>query len=191
MSVSKREMPTWLVWLDLETTGSNEDEDCILELGFLVTDEELKVKSEHAYTAYTTHEEVEAWRATVDPVVRDMHERNGLWDAIEEPDALPLALLETEAISVFQSLGNRHDFILCGSGVSHFDRRFLKEHLPRFERWFRYYSIDVGVLRRSLELIGRTDALLAKQEKAHRALDDARYHLEEMRHIKSVLGAAP
>jgi hypothetical protein len=54
----------------------------------------------------------------------------------------------------------------------------------------RYYSIDVGVLRRSLELIGRTDALLSKQDKAHRALADARYHLEEMRHIKSVLGAA-
>jgi oligoribonuclease (3'-5' exoribonuclease) len=62
--------------------------------------------------------------------------------------------------------------------------------MPRLTKWFRYYSIDVGVLRRSLELIGRTDALLSKQDKAHRALADARYHLEEMRHIKSVLGAA-
>jgi oligoribonuclease (3'-5' exoribonuclease) len=165
----------------LETTGSKEDEDCILEVGFVVADEDLTIRSEHAYVGGVAR--------AADPVVVDIHDRNGLWDAIAGPDAFPLPNVESEAISVFQPLGNRHDFILCGSGVSHFDRRFLKEHLPRFERWFRYYSIDVGVLRRSLELIGSADALLPKQDKAHRALDDVRYHLEEMRHIKGVLGA--
>jgi oligoribonuclease (3'-5' exoribonuclease) len=72
-----------------------------------------------------------------------MHERNGLWDAISRPEALPLLDVEAEAISVLQSLANKHDFVLCGSGVSHFDRRFLKSDMPRFERWFRYYSIEV------------------------------------------------
>ena len=32
------------------------------------------------------------------------------------------------------------------------------------------------------------DLLMPKQEKAHRALDDARLHLEELRHIKKALG---
>lgn len=51
---------------------------------------------------------------------------------------------KADIIGLFQSLGNKHDFILCGSGVSHFDRRFLAEHMPRLTKWFRYYSIDVG-----------------------------------------------
>jgi oligoribonuclease (3'-5' exoribonuclease) len=119
-----------------------------------------------------------------------MHDANDLWRDVAGPLAQPLIGAKADIIGLFQSLGDKHDFILCGSGVSHFDRRFLAEHMPRLTKWFRYYSIDVGVLRRSLELIGRTDALLSKQDKAHRALADARYHLEEMRHIKSVLGAA-
>ena len=137
------ERPTWLVWLHLETTGSYEDEDRILEVGFVITDESFNVKSEHSDVV---HEDAKAWRSQADSVVRDMHERKGLWDAISGPEALPLLDVEAEAISVLQSLANKHDFVLCGSGVSHFDRRFLK-----------------CVLRRSLELIGRTDAQLPKQ----------------------------
>jgi oligoribonuclease (3'-5' exoribonuclease) len=126
------------------------------------------------------------WHVTFDPVVQKMHDVNGLWAELSEGE--PLNWVEDDAIAFLQQFGGKHDFILCGSGVSHFDRRFLKSWMPRFEKWFRYYAIDVGVLRRSLELIGRSDALLPKQDKAHRALADARYHLEEMRHIKKVLG---
>jgi oligoribonuclease (3'-5' exoribonuclease) len=43
---------------------------------------------------------------------------------------------KADIIGLFQSLGNKHDFILCGSGVSHFDRRFLAEHMPRLTKWF-------------------------------------------------------
>jgi oligoribonuclease len=181
--------PTWLVWLDLETTGSDENVDRILEIGFVVTDEALNVKSEHEYAVQRP--DAKSWRLASNEVVREMHDKNGLWEAVADPDAPRLPYVELDAINELKALGGKHDFVLAGSGVSHFDRRFLAAQMPDFTKWFRYYSIDVGVLRRSLELIGRLDALLPKQEKAHRALEDARYHLEEMRHIKSVLGAAP
>jgi oligoribonuclease len=184
VSPTKEKRPTWLVWLDLETAGSNENEDPILEIGIVITDQEL---NEEIATSWVLDGDAAAIREASDPVVQEMHDANGLWLELSEGVALDWA--GREAIDLLRKYGTRHDFILCGSGVSHFDRRFLKEHMPRFEKWFRYYSIDVGVLHRSLELIGRTDALVAKQDKAHRALDDARYHLEEMRHIKSVIGA--
>jgi oligoribonuclease len=187
MNTTKQERPTWLVWLDLETTGSHEDTDPILEIGLIVTDESLKIAMSLSRVIAGDPEEL---RERAEPVVREMHDKNGLWKELDGERAIPLHVVEPDLISEFQNMGEKHDFVLCGSGVSHFDRRFLKSWMPRFERWFRYYSIDVGVLRRSLELIGRTDALLPKQDKAHRALDDARYHLEEMRHIKSVLGVS-
>jgi oligoribonuclease (3'-5' exoribonuclease) len=184
-TTAKEERPTWLVWLDLETTGSDENADPILEMGLVITDEAL---NEVGAVSWVVAGDPEVLRERAAPVVQDMHDANGLWRELSE--GVAQEWVEDAAITLLRQFGRRHDFVLAGSGVSHFDRRFLAVQMPILTKWFRYYSIDVGVLRRSLELIGRTDALLPPQDKAHRALADARYHLEEMRHIKSVLGGA-
>jgi oligoribonuclease (3'-5' exoribonuclease) len=115
--------PTWLVWLDLETTGSDEDVDRILEIGFVITDEALNEKS--AYQYVVRQDDGKNWRLASDGVVRDMHDKNGLWDAVADPEAPRLWCVELGAIADLKELGDKHDFVLCGSGVSHFDRRFL------------------------------------------------------------------
>jgi oligoribonuclease len=177
------ERPEYLAWLDLESTGSDETADPILEIGMVLTNTNLDEVAD--FDCVVKIDRDDAYERSAE-VVREMHTANGLWDALDT--GLPLLDVESECISFFQRHGEKHDFILAGSGVAHFDRRFLKAQMPRFEKWLRYYSIDVGVLRRSLELIGREDTLMPKQDKAHRALEDARLHLEEMRHIKKVLG---
>ena len=71
-------------------------------------------------------------------------------------------------------------FMLAGSGVGHFDRRFLAAHTPTIERAFWYPVLDVGVMRRMLQYAGREDLVppLPESGKAHRALADARFALE-------------
>jgi oligoribonuclease (3'-5' exoribonuclease) len=59
--------------------------------------------------------------------------------------------------------------------------------MPELESWLRYYSIDVGVLRRTLQIVGRTDLLLAAPGKGHRAMSDVLLHLDELRHLKAAL----
>jgi oligoribonuclease (3'-5' exoribonuclease) len=145
MSTTEQERPTWLVWLDLETTGSDENADPILEIGVVLTDERL---NEIDDASWVVKGDAEGLKERAADVVKAMHEANGLWN--ELANGCPLASAEDHAISFLKDYGNRHDFILCGSGVSHFDRRFLASQMPTFTKWFRYYSIDVGVLRRSL-----------------------------------------
>ena len=170
------------VWLDLETTGSSASFDIILEIGMVITDANLEPLGTFSRVLHD-----DGTLAMADQVVRDMHAANGLDQLIG--DGISLEQAEEEAIAFLKPFEKKHDFVLAGSGVSHFDRRFLDESMPRFVKWFRYYNIDVGVLRRSMKLIGREDLLMpfSQQQKTHRALDDARLHLEEMRHLRRAL----
>lgn len=175
------------VWLDLETTGSNEFEDVILEVGVVITDAELNELTALSWVLRDDDEKL----VKADSVVQEMHRINGLENDVADA-WLSVEDLDLDLMLLLKGYGKKHDFVLAGSGVSHFDRRFLAEYLPTFLKYFRYYSIDVGVLRRTLKLAGRQDLLLplSQENKTHRALDDARLHLEELRYIKQGLSDA-
>jgi oligoribonuclease len=160
-ATARQERPTWLVWLDLETTGTDEQQDPIMELGYVITDEAL---TERAWANLVISDPATETRfAQANAVVQEMHTSNGLIDDIRSGRGSVLPDAEGFVIDELQGIGKKHDFVLAGSGVSHFDRRFLEAQMPHLMKWLRYYSIDVGVLRRSLELIGRTDALLPRR----------------------------
>ena len=76
---------------------------------------------------------------------------------------------------------------LCGNSIGT-DRRFLAKQLPEVEEFLHYRSIDVSTLK---ELARRwyPDAYAAAPEKAggHRALDDIRESLEELRYYRDAL----
>lgn len=175
------------IFIDLETAGTRELYDPILEFGMVIVDAELEILSKHSWVVVPPRSLLEHIRRTCDVVVQEMHEKNGLWDDLFAGNGMSSFAVEEDIIKILKMYGHKHDFVLAGSGVSHFDRRFIKEQMPKLEKWFRYYSLDVGVLRRSLTVIGREDLLLPKENKIHRALPDALYHLEELRYVKKEL----
>jgi oligoribonuclease (3'-5' exoribonuclease) len=73
-------------------------------------------------------------------------------------------------------------FMLAGSGVEHFDRRFLKAHMPKLAAMLTWTPLDVGDVRRLASMAGYKPSGAAPQaDKNHRAEDDIRMHLEEAR----------
>lgn len=174
---------------DIETTGADEAVDNILEVGVVLTDANLDVLHEQSWVLFDEGNKL----ATAPEIVQEMHKVNGLAALLPFGEALlpfgeALRDVESQWMSTISLFGAEQDFVLAGSGVSHFDRRFLTWHMPHLIRWFRYYNIDVGVLRRTMRLIGREDLLMeACNDKTHRALEDARLHLEEVRHLNGVL----
>lgn len=168
------------VWCDLETTGTDEENDPIIELAMVITDTDL---NELTHRSWVLNDNGRL--ASAKAIVREMHEKNGL--ALEVGKGLSSVVVEAEAVALLSEYGKPHGFILCGSGVSHFDRRFLEQQMPKLNKWFRYYQIDVGILRRTLCLIGREDLLMPAKGKAHRALADAQLHLAELRFIRDSL----
>lgn len=122
-------------------------------------------------------------------VVRQMHETNGLMDQVnsmrylswpEQEIFLPPAIDKSILAWLGRYDSGKTDHIpLGGSGVLHFDRRFIKKWLPRFDARLTHWAYDVGVLRRTFIKAGVS--YYSDDAKTHRALDDARVHANEWR----------
>ncbi len=68
-----------LAWIDLEMTGLDPVRHTIVEIATVITDDNLAVVAEGPDVVIATSQEA---LAAMDPVVRSMHTRSGLLDAI-------------------------------------------------------------------------------------------------------------
>ena len=119
--------------------------------------------------------------------VRKMHTRSGLLEAVkasttshDEAAATTLAFLKehiTEPATV----------PLCGNSIGT-DRRFLARWMPEIESFLHYRSIDVSTVK-ELARRWKPELLASAPPKAggHRAIDDIRESLEELRHYRTGL----
>lgn len=177
----------YLIWLDTETSGSDEHEDRLLEVGVVITDSEYPFGQREQFSSIVSHPDVNDWQeeaSTWNPIVREMHEKNGLLLALSLGDGSPLAEVERELLGLLVEQDAEGRPLLAGSGVSHFDRRWLKARTPHFERQLAYPNLDVGVMRRGFDLaLGDDSPDFAGKTGGtpHRALDDALDHLTEFR----------
>ncbi len=174
--------------MDLEMTGLDHTKDVIVEIATIVTDDELNITAEGP--DLVIHQPEAALAQMVD-VVRDMHTRSGLLDAIrastvtlEEAGAATLAFIK-------ENVPNPEATPLCGNSIG-MDRRFLTAYLPEIENCLHYRSVDVSTIK---ELARRwyPESLVAAPRKAtsHRALDDIRESVEELRYWRSTVFRAP
>jgi oligoribonuclease len=177
--------PKYLAWIDLETTGSDRVEDPIIEFAMIVTnpsapfDEVTRLQS-------VVRPEGQQWSHRMNATVLEMHVSNGLLADVFGNSATPLAKVDSLAAECLHGLAKPHEFLIAGSGVSHFDRGFIAEQMPKLNRFLAYAAIDVGVLRRTLAAIGLT-VERETPEKTHRAMDDIEDHLTELRHYATIL----
>ena len=173
-----------LVWMDLEMTGLDAEKDVIVEIATLVTDDELNVVAEGP--DLVVHQPPEALTG-MDPVVVDMHTSSGLLDAIA---ASKVSLAEAGAATlafIKEHVPEARTVPLCGNSIGT-DRRFLVRYLPEIEAYLHYRAVDVSTLK---ELTRRwyPGVLEAQPRKAtaHRALDDIRESVLELRYYRDRL----
>lgn len=187
-----------IAFLDLETTGLSESTDSILEVACIVTTDQLEeVAAYHSLvTPFARFHEL-------DPFVRDMHTKNGLWDALTTSIAAQsLADVEKELAAFLR----KHTVILgkddkgrvtisraplAGNSIG-FDRGFLKNWMPQAEAELHYRNFDVSSINILVQAFwpkvweGRPRSV----EAAHRAMDDVRESLETARYYARALGPA-
>lgn len=180
-----------LVFLDLETTGLDEATGVILELGMCVLEETSPFTCLAEFTRLVRPTES---LPEMTAVVRTMHEENGLLKDLDSA-RMDCRAVEAAACEFLQPHGKR--LLLAGSGVSYFDRRWLIAHMPKLEAMFQYVNLDVGVVRRALQIAGRSDLVASGQfvngplGVAHRALDDALDHAAEFRTYMQLFAELP
>jgi oligoribonuclease len=174
--------------MDLEMTGLDPARNVIVEIATIVTDDELNVVAEGP--DLVVHQPPEAL-AEMDEVVRTMHTSSGLLTAIS---ASTVSLEEAGRATlefIKEHVPEPRSVPLCGNSIGT-DRRFLAIHLPDIENHLHYRSVDVSTIKELTRrwYPGALDAVPRKAT-AHRALDDIRESIDELRWYRANVFKAP
>jgi oligoribonuclease len=177
-----------LVWMDLEMTGLDPERHVIVEIATIVTDDELQIVAEGP--DLVVHQGPDAL-AHMDDFVRDMHTRSGLLPAIEA-STISLADAGAQTLAfIKEHVPEARTVPLCGNSIGT-DRRFLARYLNDIEEHLHYRSVDVSTIK---ELTRRwypgVLSALPRKATSHRALDDIRESIEELRYYREQVFAAP
>lgn len=164
-----------MVWVDLEMTGLDEDRCAIVEIATIVTEPDLAVVAEGPCLVIHQPEDV---LAKMSDFVRDLHTRSGLLDRIRA-STLSLAEAESQTRAFLEAHCDQGTAVLCGNSIWK-DRAFLQRHMPALLAFLHYRLVDVSSIK---ELVRRwyPSDLVPKKREVHRALDDIRESIEELR----------
>jgi oligoribonuclease len=175
--------------MDLEMTGLDPSRHVIVEIATLLTDDDLNLIAEGPdLVVHATEAELDE----MGEVVVAMHTKSGLIDQIKA-STISLADAGAETLAFLREhIAAPRSVPLCGNSIGT-DRRFLATHLPEIEEYLHYRSVDVSTLK---ELAKRWNpAILGgapPKAEGHRALDDIRESVEELRYYRqSFLIPAP
>jgi oligoribonuclease len=177
-----------LAWMDLEMTGLDPAKDVIVEIATLLTDDDLTIVAEGPDLVVHTSEEL---LAAMDPFVVEMHTKSGLLDAIRS-STISLADAGAATLAFLRAHVPEPGTVpLCGNSIGT-DRRFLAAYLPDIENFLHYRSVDVSSVK---ELVRRwyPDVRSGRPRKqgSHRALDDIRESVEELRYYRTSVFRPP
>lgn len=175
---------TVLAWMDLEMTGLDPSVHTIVEIATLVTDDDLAIVAEGP--DLVVHQPPEALAAMAD-VVRQMHTSSGLLTEIER-STLSLASAGEQTLAFLKEhVPEARTVPLCGNSIGT-DRRFLAMWLPEIEGWLHYRSVDVSTVKELARRWYPEEAASAPAKVGnHRALDDIRESVAELRHYRATV----
>lgn len=167
-----------ILWLDLETDGAEDyRKGNILEIGAVLTTENLTMVESYSEVLFAPERVLNR----MPEIVRDMHKKSGLWDEVllSEQNIYHADFLLSEMIQ-----NNTDEKVaIAGTGVLHYDLKWVNHHMHRTGKLLHYWGYDSGVVRRVMrDLVG---ADVPGKETfvtgtSHRALDDVLGALNEM-----------
>lgn len=170
----------YLVWVDLEMTGLDPKKCTILEIGSIVTDNELNIVEEGPAIAIHHSDKV---LEGMEPWSRYHHRKSGLTKECRE-SKIRLKKAEALTLAFIQKYCKKNTAPLCGNTIWQ-DRRFLVKYMPKLESHLHYRIIDVSSVK---ELVGRWYAVehkMPRQKKqTHRVMDDVRESIDELRYYR-------
>ena len=170
-----------LVWIDLEMTGLEPDENTIIEIATIVTESDLSIVAEGPSFAIDVGKEelvkMDNWNVK-------HHTENGLLDRIQS-DGVSMENAERQTLEFLKEHCSPGQSPLCGNTIGQ-DRRFLRRYMPDLHEFFHYRSVDVT----SIKILARSwypEVGKWRKNSGHRALDDIRGSIEELAYYRDKL----
>ena len=172
----KSTIPTKLLWVDLEMTGLDPQQDVILEVAAEITDFECKTLASYEARIRQPRE-----------TVLDRMQKNIWWaDYPENRDDFVnkleqgklLEVVEKELIAIVEENFGGERAILAGNSIYN-DRKFIAEWWPALDLRLHYRMLDVSAWKVFMQ--GRYGVDFEKTN-AHRAFDDIQASIAELQH---------
>ena len=167
-----------LIWIDLEMTGLDPEENVIIEIASIITDNDLNIIAEGPNLAIFQPEDelekMDEWNVT-------HHTANGLIDAVRESE-VSTATAEIRTLEFIREHCEPGQSLLCGNTIGQ-DRLFLRAHMPELQEFCHYRSIDVSSVK---EISNRwyPNEKGFNKPTGHRALDDIKGSIRELSHYR-------
>lgn len=175
-----------LIWIDLEMTGLDTQQDKIIEIATIVTDGELNILAEGPVLAIHQSDEImdgmDEWNTR-------QHGGSGLTSRVKE-STIDEAEAERQTIAFLEQYVTKGKSPMCGNSICQ-DRRFLARCMPELEAFFHYRNLDVSTLK---ELAMRWVPAIAKgftKNPSHLALDDTKDSINELKYYREHLLTLP
>ena len=168
-----------LIWIDLEMTGLDPQNDQIIEIATVVTDSGLNELAEGPVFAIY---QPDAVLAGMDEWNTNQHGGSGLTERVRK-SAVDAAVAERETLAFLENWVGKGDSPMCGNSICQ-DRRFMARLMPTLEDFFHYRNLDVSSLK---ELARRWAPEVYKgfnKDSSHLALDDIRDSIAELRYYR-------
>ena len=177
------EQSTRLIWIDLEMTGLDTDNDTILEIATIVTDGELNVLATGPVCAIRHDNSV---LKAMDDWNRSHHTDSGLWQRVVF-SRYSMEEAESVTIEFLKKWVKKGASPMCGNSICQ-DRRFLHRLMPELESWFHYRNLDVSTIKILAGEWLPSEMQEYEKENRHEALADIRESIEELKYFRQFMG---
>ncbi len=177
-----------LVWMDMEMTGLDAEKERIIEVAVIITDGNLTEVAAGPELVIKQPDEIldamDAWN-------NKHHNGSGLIARVKASEVTDELAEEQILTFINAHAGAKDRPVLAGNSI-HQDRRFIRRYMPRLDARLHYRMVDVSTIK---ELARRWyPAIVSKspqKKDSHRALDDIRDSIDELRFYRSNVFVAP
>ena len=170
---------TRLIWIDLEMTGLDTDNDKIIEIATIITDDHLNILAEGPVLA--VHQSDLILNA-MDEWNTKQHGQSGLIERVRR-SKLTAQDVEQQTLEFLKKWVNPKSSPMCGNSICQ-DRRFLHRLMPELEQFFHYRNLDVSSVK-ELAKRWRPEIMSGlKKNASHLAMDDIRDSIAELKYYR-------
>ncbi|MBU6310553.1 oligoribonuclease [Patescibacteria group bacterium] len=172
-----------LVWMDFEMTSIVDPTvDTITEVATIITDKDLQIIAEGPQI--TIQADMDRFNH-IPPEVLEIHKKSGIIDRVRA-STTTIQEAEAETLTFISTYCAPQTAPLCGNSMT-LDRTFMRLQMHDLYFYLHYRNIDVTAVK---ELARRwrpeyfEAAQKMKEGKTHRALDDIKGSIEELRYYR-------
>jgi oligoribonuclease len=167
-----------ILWVDLEMTGLDANNDLILEVAAIATDWDFNEIA--TYEGIVKNEDMSLEeRLQANSVFWDANPESKTGLLAQNNDGKDLIEVESELLTFINEHFDEDKPVLLGGNSIHMDRRFIVSQWPRLDARLHYRMLDVSAWKVVFE--GKYKKRFPKPEE-HRALGDIRGSIMELKY---------